>query len=117
MKTGRLKEYDSVCKKLQKKGLEMDCDVALEKIQELEQKNIDNIPICVSKTQYSLSDDKNMLGYPKDNILHVKDIKLCNGARFITIMLGNILTMPGLPKNPNYEKIDLDQNNNIIGLF
>lgn len=92
-------------------------DVALEKIQELEQKNIDNIPICVSKTQYSLSDDKNMLGYPKDNILHVKDIKLCNGARFITIMLGNILTMPGLPKNPNYEKIDLDQNNNIIGLF
>mgnify|MGYP002553659401 CR=1 FL=1 len=92
-------------------------DIALEKIQELEQKNIDNIPICVSKTQYSLSDDKNMLGYPKDNILHVKDIKLCNGARFITIMLGNILTMPGLPKNPNYEKIDLDQNNNIIGLF
>ena len=92
-------------------------DVALEKIQELEQKNIDNIPICVSKTQYSLSDDKDLLGYPKDNILHVKDIKLCNGARFITIMLGNILTMPGLPKNPNYEKIDLDQNNNIIGLF
>lgn len=90
---------------------------ALNKISELEQKNIDNIPICVSKTQYSLSDDKNLLGNPINNILHVKDIKLCNGAGFITVILGDILTMPGLPKNPNYEKINIDENDDIVGLF
>ncbi len=90
---------------------------ALKNIKELEEKNTSNLPICVAKTQYSFSDDKEKLGNPKDYTLHIQDVRLFHGAGFITIYLGNILTMPGLPKEPNYEKIDLDEKNEIIGIF
>ena len=79
---------------------------SLEKIDELEEKGFGKLPICVAKTQYSISDDPKLLGAPINNTLHVKDVKLYNGAGFITILTGNIMTMPGLPSNPNYEKID-----------
>lgn len=91
-------------------------DLAEEKIKQLQENNISNLPICVAKTQYSLSDDKTKLGLPTDYTLHVKDIKVYNGAGYITVLLGKILTMPGLPPTPNYEKIDIDDDNNIIGL-
>ena len=71
----------------------------------------------MAKTQYSLSDDKDKLGRPIGYEVTVKDVKLYNGAGFITIYLGNIITMPGLPKIPNYEKIDIDENGNIVGIF
>lgn len=89
---------------------------AMNSILELEQKNVTHIPICVSKTQYSISDDKERLGNPKDYSIYVREIRLHYGAKFITVLLGKILTMPGLPSSPNYEKIDLDQDGNIIGL-
>ena len=89
---------------------------ALRKIDYLEKNKLDNKPICIAKTQYSISDDKNKLGYPKDFEVTIKDIKVYNGAGFITVYLGNIITMPGLPLVPNYEKIDLIDNN-IKGLF
>ncbi len=92
-------------------------DEALQKIHKLEEQNLSYLPICVAKTQYSISDDKNKLGFPKDYLINVKDIRLYNGAGFITVLLGDIMTMPGLPDNPNYEKINLDQENNIIGIF
>ena len=92
-------------------------ELAMKKINDLEGKNISKLPICVAKTQYSLSDDKNKLGLPKNYILHVKDIRLYNGAEFITVLLGDIMTMPGLPKKPNYEQIKLDNNNKIVGIF
>ena len=91
-------------------------DLAEEKIKQLQENNISNLPICVAKTQYSLSDDKTKLGLPTDYTIHVKDIKVYNGAGYITVLLGKILTMPGLPPKPNYEKIDIDDDNNIIGL-
>ena len=91
-------------------------DLAEKKIKQLQENNISNLPICVAKTQYSLSDDKTKLGLPTDYTLHVKDIKVYNGAGYITVLLGKILTMPGLPPTPNYEKIDIDDDNNIIGL-
>ena len=91
-------------------------DLAEKKIKQLQENNISNLPICVAKTQYSLSDDKTKLGLPTDYTLHVKDIKVYNGAGYITVLLGKILTMPGLPPKPNYEKIDIDDDNNIIGL-
>lgn len=91
-------------------------DLAEEKIKQLQENNISNLPICVAKTQYSLSDDKTKLGLPTDYTLHVKDIKVYNGAGYITVLLGKILTMPGLPPTPNYEKIDIDDDNNIVGL-
>ena len=89
---------------------------ALEKIEMLEKLGLDKYPICVAKTQYSISDDPKKLGYPKDYEINVKDIRLYNGAGFITVLLGNIMTMPGLPKKPNYEQIDY-VDNEIIGIF
>ena len=64
------------------------------------------LPICVAKTQYSISDNKDLLGYPKNFTMQVKDIKLFKGAGFITVYFGNILTMPGLPKEANYLKME-----------
>ena len=84
-------------------------------IKELESKELDKLPIVIAKTQYSISDNKDLLGNPKDYCVTVKNIKIYNGAGFITIYLGNIITMHGLTKKPNYEKISLE-NNKIIGL-
>lgn len=89
---------------------------AKEKIERLKNTKYEQYPICVAKTQYSLSDDPNKLGNPTNYELHVKDIRLYAGAKFITILLGDIMTMPGLPKKPNYEQIDVIDNE-IIGLF
>ena len=90
-------------------------DLALEKIQLLEENNLSYLPICGAKTQYSLSDDAKKLGNPKDYTIYVRDIELYHGAGFITVLFGSILRMPGLPKHPNYEKIDL-VDGKIIGL-
>lgn len=90
---------------------------ANEKIKKIEEMNYSNLPICIAKTQYSLSDNPELLGFPKDFDITVKDISLYLGSGFITVLLKDILTLPGLPKIPNYEKIDIDDNNQIIGLF
>ena len=89
---------------------------AKKKLKLLKKNHFASLPICVAKTQYSISDDAKKIGYPKDNILHVTDIKLNSGASFITVLLGNIMTMPGLPKHANYEKIDVIDDK-IIGIF
>jgi len=90
---------------------------AQEVLQILERQNVSHLPICVAKTQYSLSDDAKKLGSPTDYSITVRDLTLYHGAGFITVLLGNIMTMPGLPHEPNYEKIDLDETGNIVGLF
>lgn len=77
----------------------------------------DNLPICVAKTQYSLSDDAKALGRPKGFTLQVRDARLSAGAGFVVIYTGNILQMPGLPKKPAAEQIDIDENGVITGLF
>ena len=87
----------------------------LKKIDNLEQKNLSNLPICVAKTQYSLSEDSKKLGAGYEHTIHVRDIKVYSGAGFIVIYLGSIITMPALSKNPNYLNIDF-VDNNIIGL-
>ena len=88
---------------------------ALEKIKLIEENDLPYLPICGSKTQYSLSDDAKKLGNPKDYTIYVRDIELYSGAGFITVLFGSILRMPGLPKHPNYEKIDL-VDDEIVGL-
>ena len=90
-------------------------DEAKEKIEQLQNNGYGNLPICIAKTQYSISDNSKLLGAPVNHVLHVRDIKLYNGAGFITVLTGDIMTMPGLPKTPNYEKIDY-VNDKIIGL-
>ena len=92
-------------------------DKAEKKITEIHNLNMDKLPICVAKTQSSFSDDKTKLGAPKDYTLNISDVTLSSGAGFIVVYCGNILTMPGLPKNPTYEKIDIDENGEILGIF
>lgn len=81
-------------------------DVALEKLSLLEEK-YNNVPICIAKTQYSLSDDPKNLDPKKDYNIHVTDLVLKSGAEFIVVLTGDIMTMPGLPKVPNSENIDI----------
>ena len=76
-----------------------------------------NLPICVAKTQYSFSDNAKLLGAPRDFTIEVKNIKVSAGAGFIIALTGDIMTMPGLPKVPSAEKIDVDENGVISGLF
>lgn len=90
---------------------------AIKKIAELTNNNMSKFPICMAKTQYSISDDSKKLGSPTDYTINVKDVYIYHGAGFITVLLGDIMTMPGLPKVPNYEKINIDQNENIVGIF
>ena len=77
----------------------------------------ENLPVCMAKTQYSLSDDPNLLNRPVDFDLNVKDIIVQTGAGFIVVITGNIMIMPGLPKQPNAELIDVDENGDILNLF
>jgi formate--tetrahydrofolate ligase len=76
-----------------------------------------NLPVCMAKTQYSLSDDPTLLGAPKDFAVTVRSLKVSAGAGFIVALTGEIMTMPGLPKVPAAEKIDVDENGRITGLF
>lgn len=86
-------------------------------IKEIESIGFRNLPICVAKTQYSLSDNPSLLGKPKNFNITVRDAKLSSGAGFVVIYTGDILTMPGLPKAPSALNIDCDINGNITGLF
>ncbi|MDR1627506.1 MAG: formate--tetrahydrofolate ligase [Oscillospiraceae bacterium] len=90
---------------------------ALENIEKIELLHKDNLPICVAKTQYSISDDPAKLGAPSGYTFKVNGVSLSNGAGFIVIYAGSILTMPGLPKVPAAEKIDINQDGKISGLF
>ena len=90
---------------------------ALDKIKLIKEIKKENLPICVAKTQYSLSDDSKKLGNPKDYEIFVTDINLYNGAGFIVVYMGNILTLPGLPKKPAYEDIYLNEKGEIEGIF
>ena len=76
-----------------------------------------NLPICVAKTQYSFSDDPTKLGAPEDFGITVKNVKVSAGAGFVVVLTGDIMTMPGLPKVPAAERIDVDENGKISGLF
>ena len=86
-------------------------------ILEIEKLGTTNLPICIAKTQYSLSDDPLKLGAPSGFAIEVKDIAISNGAGFIVVYTGDIMVMPGLPKVPAAEKIDVDEKGKISGLF
>ena len=90
-------------------------ELALDKLNSFEKNGIKDLPICIAKTQYSFSDDQKKVGAPVDFEVNVKDICLYNGAGFITVLLGDIMTMPGLSRVPSYEKIDLIDGE-IVGL-
>ncbi len=90
---------------------------AKKQIEQLTALGFDKLPICVAKTQYSFSDDPKKLGAPENFTVTIKNVKVSAGAGFIVVLTGDILTMPGLPKVPAAERIDIDDNGNITGLF
>ena len=90
---------------------------AKKQLAEIEKFGFGNLPICVAKTQYSLSDDATKLGRPKNFVVTVRELKISAGAGFIVVLSGNIMTMPGLPKRPAAEKIDITPDGIISGLF
>jgi len=92
-------------------------DEALQGLVEIEKSKYSRFPICMAKTQYSLSDDPHLLGAPKGFNITVRQVKISAGAGFIVAMTGDILTMPGLPKHPAAEKMDISENGKIKGLF
>ncbi len=90
---------------------------AMKQLRQLEALGFGKLPICVAKTQYSFSDDQTLLGAPKGFTLTVRNLKVSAGAGFIVALTGDIMTMPGLPKRPAAEKIDVDSTGKISGLF
>jgi formate--tetrahydrofolate ligase len=86
-------------------------------IDDLQKNGYGKYPVCVAKTQYSFSTDPTLRGAPKDHVISIREVRLAAGAEFIVMVCGDIMTMPGLPKVPAAEKIDLDEDGNIIGLF
>jgi len=90
---------------------------AKKKIKQIEDMGLDKVPVCIAKTQYSLSDNQNLLGRPEGFTVTVRDINISNGAGFVVALTGDIMTMPGLPKVPAANGIDIDENGKIVGLF
>ena len=90
---------------------------AKKQIAQLTALGFDKLPVCIAKTQYSFSDDPTKLGAPEDFTVTVKNVKVSAGAGFVVVLTGDILTMPGLPKKPAAENIDVDENGKITGLF
>ena len=90
---------------------------AAKQLRQLEEQGFGNLPICVAKTQYSFTDDQTKLGAPRGFRITVRNLKVSAGAGFIVALTGDIMTMPGLPKVPAAEKIDVTPDGKIVGLF
>ena len=92
-------------------------DKALEKISDYEKNGFKNLPVCIAKTQYSFTDNQKLLGAPIDFSMKVSDVRLSSGAGFIVILMGNIMTMPGLSKEPAYLNMKITSDGEISGLY
>lgn len=111
------KKIEAVVKKIYGgDGVEFS-SAAKKQLKRLEQLGFGNLPVCIAKTQYSFSDDPTLLGAPSGFTVTVKNVKVSAGAGFIVVLTGDIMTMPGLPKSPAAERIDVDENGRITGLF
>ncbi len=115
---------DSYVEKIEKVAMEVyrakSVDIsplAMKKIQEYEKAGFGDLPVCIAKTQNSISHDKNLIGAPKDFVFPVRDVQLYSGAGFLVVLAGDIMTMPGLPKVPVACSIDIDDEGRITGLF
>jgi formate--tetrahydrofolate ligase len=86
------------------------------KIEKFQEDGFGNLPICIAKTQYSFSTDPQLRGAPEGHVFNVRDVYLNAGAGFMVVLSGEIMTMPGLPKVPASDNIDIDADGNIVGL-
>ncbi|MDH5534975.1 MAG: formate--tetrahydrofolate ligase, partial [Betaproteobacteria bacterium] len=86
-------------------------------IKKLQEDGYGEYPVCVAKTQYSFSTDASLRGAPSGHVVNIREVRLAAGAEFIVMVCGDIMTMPGLPKVPSAEKIDLTDDGKVVGLF
>lgn len=110
-------KIETLAKEIYHAGTVTFTDKAKKAMDEISLLGRDNLPVCVAKTQYSFSDNKDLLGAPTGFNLTVRDVKISNGAGFIVVFTGDIMTMPGLPKVPAANNIDIDESSVISGLF
>ena len=110
-------KLDAIAKKIYRADGVQLVGNAVKQAKQLEELGFGNMPICMAKTQYSFSDDQKLLGAPRNFTVTVRNLKVSAGAGFIVALTGDIMTMPGLPKVPAAEKIDVDENGVISGLF
>lgn len=110
-------KVETIAKEIYRAGSVEFQGTSLKKLKEFEEKGYGNLPICIAKTQSSISHDPKAIGAPKDFIFPVRDVQLYAGAGFVVILAGDIMTMPGLPKVPAAEYIDVDDDGVISGLF
>ena len=88
-----------------------------DQLKQFEESGYKKYPVCIAKTQYSFSTDPNLKGAPKDHVVPIREVRLSNGAGFIVVVCGKIMTMPGLPREPAANSIKLNDKNQIEGLF
>lgn len=110
-------KINTVAREIYRAGEVIISPAAQKAIDRIKRDGCGSLPVCMAKTQYSFSDDPKKLGAPEGFTLNVSEVRLSAGAGFIVVLTGKIMTMPGLPKKPAYEKIDIDENGIISGLF
>ena len=110
-------KINKVCKEIYGAGQVSFTAAAKKTLAQIEKLGFEHFPVCIAKTQYSLSDDPKVLGRPEGFEVTVKEIRISAGAGFIVALLGDVMTMPGLPKKPAALNIDIDADGNIVGLF
>ena len=111
------KSIETIAKEIYRAGEVQYSAAALKDLKTLKDNGFDNLPVCVSKTQYSFSDDPTELGAPQGHTLHVRNLIPRTGAGFVLALTGDVMTMPGLPKKPAANNIDVDENGVVSGLF
>ena len=112
-----INKINTICKEIYRADNVIMSEKILNKIKYLEDNNLSNLPICIAKTQYSFTDNPKLLGAPINFDMTVTDVKVSNGAGFIVVLMGNIMTMPGLGKNSAYLNMCIDNDYKIEGLF
>ncbi|MBR6542205.1 MAG: formate--tetrahydrofolate ligase [Anaerotignum sp.] len=112
-----VEKVNKVCKEIYGAGNVNFSAAAKKTLDQIDKLGFNHFPVCIAKTQYSLSDDPKVLGRPEGFEVTVKEIRISAGAGFIVVLLGDVMTMPGLPKKPAALNIDIDEDGNIVGLF
>jgi formate--tetrahydrofolate ligase len=110
-------KLETICKEIYGAGRVVYGAGVMKKINSITELGFGNLPICVAKNQYSLSDDATRLGRPEGFDITISDVYVNAGAGFVVVLTGNIMTMPGLPKVPAAERVDVDDSGKIVGLF
>lgn len=112
-----IEKINKVCTEIYRASNVVISDQAKEKLALYEQNGFGNLPVCIAKTQYSLTDNQKILGAPRDFAMIVTDVRLSSGAGFVVCLMGNIMTMPGLSKEPAYLKMKISKSGKISGLY